>query len=40
MLGELPKAPENLFDSGVCGQQGTDTMFLDIDISHAKRLIF
>ena len=27
MLGELPRPAENLFDSGACGQQGTDTMF-------------
>ena len=38
MLGELPPAAENLFDSGACGQQGTDTMFFDIDISQSKRL--
>ena len=39
MLGELPKAPENLFDSGVCGPQGADTVFFDIDISQSKRLV-
>jgi hypothetical protein len=40
MLGELPKAPENLLDSGVCGQgSATDTMFVDIDITNSKRLI-
>ena len=38
MLGELPPAPDNLFDSGVAGQQGVDTAFFDIDISQSKRL--
>jgi hypothetical protein len=39
MLGQLPKAPENLFDSGVSGgSQGVETSFLDIDIAQSKRL--
>jgi hypothetical protein len=39
ILGELPPAPENLFDSGVAGQGALDTAFVDIDIEGAQRLV-
>jgi hypothetical protein len=39
MLGVLPKAPENVFDSGVVGLGGVPAVKVDIDISRSKRLI-
>jgi hypothetical protein len=39
MLGELPKAPDNIFDSGVAGSGAADTWFVDIDIEGVKKLV-
>jgi hypothetical protein len=39
MVNELPKAAENLFDSGLCGPGALDTVYVDIDVSNARRLI-
>jgi hypothetical protein len=39
MQGKLPEPPVNLFDSGVCGQQGATRAMVDIDVSRSNRLI-